>query len=166
MNWRGSCFCQYPAVPSPRRLDAAAGFTLLEMLVVMTIMSLVLMLAGTARWQSTESAELRGSLQEFASSLRRTRSQAVTTGIVVGLRVDTESRQYVGVHTNVVGSFPKGADVTMRELPASGRRRDGTVDMIFLPDGTSLCGAMTLSRNGVRQDVSIDRLTGHVQISP
>lgn len=62
------------------RSRAAAGFTLLELLVVMSIVALMLGLVVPAGWRALEAAQERATLRELAARLERLPLQAWQSG--------------------------------------------------------------------------------------
>ncbi len=115
-----------------------AGFTLLEMLVVIAVMGLALGLLAASgpphdRWLQTQAAARR-----IAATMRQDRGLAIATGQAVAF-----TQPPLPGWLGVTAQFPPGG-------------------LVFLPDGSSNGGRITLA-DGERQiAVSADWLTGRV----
>jgi general secretion pathway protein H len=121
---------------------SAAGFTLLEMLIVILVMSLILGLLAAYGRPKSHWLETRAAAQAAAAAMRAARGQAITTGDAVPLRL------------------PPMPDW----LAVSVTAPDGNI--IFEPDGSSSGGVVVLNDAGRRIAVTADWLTGRVQTDP
>ena len=72
----------------------AGGFTLVELLVVLVIISLVLALVGTSISRNISGAEMRTAARKVPASLRYTRTQAILSKSQKVFLVDTEKGSY------------------------------------------------------------------------
>jgi len=73
---------------------AAAGFTLVELLVVLVIAALAMALVGTSISRSVSGAEMRTAARKVAASLRYTRTHAILTKSEQVFLVDTEKHSF------------------------------------------------------------------------
>ena len=70
------------------------GFTLVELMVVLVIISLMLALVGTSISRSISGAEMRESARKVAASLRYTRTKAILSKSEQVFTLDTETGAY------------------------------------------------------------------------
>ncbi len=122
------------------RASRQAGFTLLEMIVVIAVMGLVLaMLAGygppRSHWLDTKAAA-----REVADAMRAGRGRAIVEGHPVALRLPP---------------MPAWLGVTVQAPPGG---------IVFLPDGSASGGQVLLDDAGRHITVTADWLTGRVRI--
>ena len=93
-----------------RRL--AAGFTMVELLVVLVIISLMLALVGTSISRNISGAEMRSAATKVAASLRYTRTQAILSKSEKVFLVDTETRSYQAAEREAE-ELPEGMNVEL-----------------------------------------------------
>jgi general secretion pathway protein H len=88
------------ATADPARRPRSAGFTLLEIALVLLIIGIVLALA-IPRLRSISGAELRGQARRLTNTFRYLRSEAILTGRIYQLRYDlTRERYWVTIATD------------------------------------------------------------------
>jgi general secretion pathway protein H len=144
-----------------------AGFTLVELLVVLVIMALVAGATGVAydRWQ--RHARYRDTVQSLYTALQQARQQAVQTAQPVAYLFDLQARRH-GVWQggralpDWKGGWPPELD--LRLTVAEGAVPPPWLGLVFLPDGGSTGGTIDVLRaeqTGVR--LRIDWLTGRLQ---
>ena len=138
--------------------SAAAGFTLLELMVVLVILALLAGLAlpqlAAARGPSAEVAA-----HDLVASLRDARLRAVTQHRTAVFWLDLAARSY-GIEGAGTRRLPPDSHIemwTVADRATSGR---GTVE--FYPDGGASGGRILVERNGRRSLVTIDWLDGAV----
>lgn len=136
---------QYGAVSgSPRcRAPAAAGFTLVELIVVITILGVIAALAAPRFTDNTAFAE-RGYFEELSNSLRLAHKVAIGSGCPV--RVTITAGGYQGRQQNTVGNRCDLADSTWPQvvLLPDGRTLDGTA-----PAGVTATPPVTIVFDGL-----------------
>jgi general secretion pathway protein H len=124
-----------------RELTAAqAGFTLLEMLVVIAVMALILVLVTQFGPPRSHRLEAQATAQNIANTMRMARGRAIAQGQPVKL---------------VLPAVPDWLSVTVQS-PAGG--------ISFAPDGSASGGRVRLHGDGQDLIVSADWLTGRVRI--
>ena len=161
MTWR--CDAVTASVPArPRRLRAA-GFTLIEILVVLAILglSLALVVGYKPPWSST--LGLRGAAAEVAAGLREARSEAILRNRQVSLDLDLARRRFQVGAGRVRQLSP---ELSLALLTVSGEQRNAQTGGIrFNPDGSSTGGRISLGDGRRSIAVGVDWLTGRVSVA-
>lgn len=138
-----------------------AGFTLIEMLVVVTILALVATISVPLFSSSPDGLRLRTASNELAAALRVTRSAAILRNSEITLAIDVDRRIF---QSAVVSPRPFARDINAKLTFASGvssARSDG--GFRFFPDGSSTGGTVTLSLHGKEERLCVEWLTGEVR---
>lgn len=148
---------------TPPARARAAGFTLLEMLVVLMIMGLVAALTIPTFGTGVSSTALKGAARDVAAGLRLARGQAITQRAEAALELDVAARSFRVPPDPRVHSLPSGI-----ELKLFTAQRDLVNDQVgavrFYPDGGSNGGRITLAAGDRKFDVDVDWLTGRIAI--
>jgi general secretion pathway protein H len=138
--------------PEPLPIAAGtAGFTLLEILVVLVLLGLLTAVAAT-RFASLRQPSLAEAGRDVISELRAYRSQAMQTGKPV---------QVAASGVRVPAGFALSAE---RQGQATGD--DGPTGVLFLPDGRSSGAVLVLSGGNEQERITVDWLTGEVRVGP
>lgn len=142
----------------------SAGFSLLEVLLVVALIALAGTLAVAVARGGLEGMRLRATARTLAAELRFTRAQAIATGQVQRFEIDPASLRWqaAGKHH---GEVPKGLGVQFigaREVQPSA----GVGAIAFWPDGGSSGGRVRLGRGSAVWDVDVAWLTGRVTAAP
>ena len=164
-----------PAVPQPAAVKPAAmkraaakpaavpqGFTLVEILIVMTLIAALTLLLMGAMNGGMDGLKLRSNAKTLVAELRHARAQAIATGTVQRFTVEPEKRIWTGAKQRH-GEFPKALDVTftgVRQVQA----RDGEGVILFFEDGASTGGRIQLRVENAAWNVDIAWLTGEVSL--
>jgi len=137
-----------------------AGFTLLEMVAVMLIVSLIAGLVMTLT-PGTGRAQLKSTVLDTASLLRRERLGAVLTGRARQVSLDRERRVLAGDGGQTV-AIPRDVDLDVTGADAAWSGQGAIVR--FLPDGASSGAVMRLSREGAAYEIRVNWYTGGVAV--
>lgn len=146
------------------RGDTDHGFTLIEMLVVLALLSLAAVIAAPMADGSRKAKALAATAAELASELRSARATAVRSNIAQTLTIDTASRHYLRDGWQASRAFPPHLDIALDTIrgeqsgPNSGRIR-------FYPDGSATGGRIVLGNGPHTAVVSVDWLTGGTRVS-
>lgn len=152
----------------PARLQAgqpAGGFSLVELLVALTILASALAVVPVAWQRLNETSDYRSTVRDMLSSLRQARSQAAFLGRPVAFTVDLGDRRY-GLDDTLDRSV--GRPLELRLLTAAALmngQRGGSI--LFYPDGSSTGGSIEILRpNGGGVRLRVDWLLGHITQNP
>lgn len=136
-----------------------SGFTLLEMLAVLVLISIAFMLLASGITRGLAHARERQSVNELLQSLRQARTQAIVEGRPMSLLFDLNSTCYR------VEQFPPrclSAGTQLRIETAEGLGKD--VTLIFYPDGSSSGGNLSLKNESREARIDVGWLTGNVSL--
>ncbi|MBU1211978.1 MAG: prepilin-type N-terminal cleavage/methylation domain-containing protein [Alphaproteobacteria bacterium] len=140
------------------------GFSLIEMLAVLVILSLI-------GWLSLSLNPLRGggrslelSARELSGALRNVRRQAIAGNRIETVEFDVNSRAYATANDRR-RKLPAGVglDITTANTARTG---PSTVRLRFYPDGSSTGGRVVLRDRQRRIAIEIDWLTGAIEMTP
>ena len=143
------------ATGNKRAPPTAAGFTLIELVVVLAVIALVLALVPARLSAVSDNLAYRSTVRAVFTALRSARLAAQQRGEDVSFEVDLGSRSYtIDGHTQ--GSIPSSIDIrlTVAEREISPPLRAG---IRFYPDGSATGGSIDLLRpdgNGTRLRVA------------
>lgn len=142
---------------------ASAGFTLLELLVVLMLMVMVYALAVPMISAGLPGTELKGAARQLAAGLRQARSLAVTRKEESTLMLDVEQRNFKVSGDQRRYALPAKVDISL--FTAQSELLPDKIGAIrFYPDGSSTGGRITV-KSGVRKyEINVDWLTGQVTI--
>ncbi len=139
------------------------GFTLLELLVVISLLAMALAVVPPILTSATATAELKGAARELASALRHARSRAIARSQDTALTLNVRTRRYRVTGTQRQHTLP--ADVEFKVYGAASESPDeDTGGIRFFADGSSTGGRISLARGARTLAVEVDWLLGRVSI--
>jgi general secretion pathway protein H len=140
-----------------------AGFTLVELIVVLAILAAFAALAAPSFSRTIASARLRSGASEVRATLARARSLAVAGGRIRSVVFDLEKREY-GID-NEASRRTLPDSVGWGGLRVIGERKErGGARVLFFPDGSAEEAEVTVTLpDGGRIRVTVDPLTGIVE---
>ena len=140
----------------------SAGFTLLELLIVLVILGLTVAVAVPLFARALPGLELTASARTVAATLREARSLAIADNreVTVAVDVDQGTIDLAGLRSETLDPA-----ISLRLFTAAEELIDrGAGRIRFYPDGTSTGGRVRLVGNGRLYDVDIDWITGAVTV--
>lgn len=164
-----------PIQPTARQPTARAndkGFTLLELLVVLAVAVLILSAVPGVVGTVLPGVAFKSWTQQVASECRRLRAAAIASGQETRLQIDLNEDVILAQYDttegadNVAESLSVPTDVTIT-IRVAERNFEGVgiAHIRFFPDGSSSGGRITLSRGDKTAVISVDWLTGLVNVS-
>ena len=141
----------------------ARGVTLLELLVVLSIMAVIAAIVVPVFTGGVSGSELKGATREVAAGLRLARSEALATRKETRVMLDLENRSFQVERDPRTHALPK--QIELKLFTAQSDLLSDKVGAIrFFPDGGSNGGRVTLAAGERKYNVDIDWLTGRVAI--
>jgi prepilin-type N-terminal cleavage/methylation domain-containing protein len=139
-------------------LASHRGFTLLELVVTLSVIALATAVVVPAIGRGTDGLRARAEVAAFSAFLRRAHAHAVTTRQARTVIVDPGERVVMEVVADEVRAQRRLSDrMTIEADPA------GATSVRFSPLGSSSGGAFRLAiRDGVAYRVTVDPLTSRV----
>jgi general secretion pathway protein H len=145
------------------RKRAAAGFSIIEMVVVVVLIAAVVAIGASAMSRQLPGQRLRESARELAAQLRFTRAQAIASGKSQLFTLDARTREW---HAGDKRDGKLARDI---EIVATGARneaqREGVAAVRFFPEGAATGGRFLLSHGKAAWQVDVEWLTGEVRVS-
>lgn len=137
---------------------AYAGFTLIEVLVVLTILALMMAVVVPAinRGMSVTANDVARDVQ---IGLRKARSEAVTQQKSQAFFIDTQNREYQ-ISGRKTTRLPDDIELTAKV--AQREAMEGKAAVRFYPDGSSTGGRIAIRQEDEQILINIDWLTGRV----
>src|SRR5436305_560509 len=137
-----------------------AGFTLVELLVTLAIVSFALVLVVGYKPPWSRALGLRGAAAEIVDGLRVARSRAIAQNRATRFEIDLNGHRFQ-IDSGPVRQLPASLGLAM--LTITGERQGSNTGSIrFNPDGSSTGGRIALADSGRAITIGVDWLTGRV----
>lgn len=136
------------------------GFSLLEILVILTLVGLMLGVVAFSLGRGVSSAEIRNASKEIAATMRYTRGLAMRSREQQVFVVDIENRTWQA-GDRPPEPFQREMDITILTARSelTGENAGG---IRFFPDGSSTGGRVTLTAGEREWQVGVEWLTGEI----
>lgn len=143
-------------------VQRAAGFTLLEILLVMTLAALVLTVVPVSFNAMVPHAEHKAAVSRLVSALRAARGLAVRERHEVTLILDLQYRRYHLRGSEQLTQLPDSLSLHV-STPFHAVRDAQTVAINFFPDGSSSGALIEMGLEDETYQVEVDWLSGRVR---
>ena len=147
------------------------GFTLLELLVVLTIAALLTTLVPPLYSNAVPGAKLKTTTRDFAIALREARSSAITSSRQIDLILLAEPPSYA-VGSDAAVRLPQGVVISAYDYLSSGQASlrdsrlltDDEILIRFFPDGSSNGAVVKLAIASTAYRVDVSWMLGDIRI--
>ena len=143
-------------------LNNKKGFTLLELILVLSLMTLILGLSTVFFLNALPSHKFNATVREISAMIRHARNLALVRGEKYTLTINIESKQY-GIDGVVSKALPPDIDIRIID-PVEGEIPTGTYQIYFPPSGGIEGGTIVLSRDKKSVSIQPDPIIGSVVI--
>ena len=144
-----------------QRDQTSAGYSLIELVVVLAIISLAASLAMVGLRRVPDSVRLEVAARNLASALRLARATAIGRHDEVLFTLDADQRTFETA-LNRRGHFD--SDISVNLIVAAPERRGSVGGFRFYPNGSSTGGQVDLTLNSWQARVLVSWVTGEAQL--
>lgn len=142
---------------------SSAGFSLLELVVVLVIVGAALAIALPAGRHSIAKPALDAAAARFAATLRLAHAEAIRTNQDQFVIIDPDENTFRASSTLAIERLPHSVTLT---IDGDGLEWDDRLRRVrFRPDGTASSAVFTVAVATGRSRIVLDALTGSVRIS-
>jgi general secretion pathway protein H len=141
----------------------AGGFTLLEILLALTIAGALMAVVIPNFGPALARAQLTSATRDVASALRHARGQAVIRGREAEFELDVDRHRYKVTGRPKAYALPGSVDLSLYTAESE-TVDEGTGRIRFYPDGSATGGRVTLAAGKETRAVDVNWLTGEVKI--
>lgn len=137
-----------------------SGFTLLELIVVMLLISIIFGIAGVVFSGRLSSSRFDAAVRELTATMRHARALSRITGEKQTFSLNLDSKRY-----GIAGKGEKGfsPDIRIRVAdPLTGETDHGRYDFLFYPAGNADGGTILLSDEKRKAEIALDPVVGAV----
>ncbi len=139
------------------------GFTLLELLVVLLIVSLLIAVVPPLFSGAVPGTKLKAAARDLAVALRLARNQSITHNVETQVHLNLESPAY-SIGNQEPHPLPAGVELEVVSAPGQSVVPTTRHVVRFFSDGSSSGTLLTLSRGKLSYRLQVGWLTGRVTI--
>ena len=142
--------------------EQTAGYTLVELLVVLTVIGLLIAAAPAILSAARPGVEAKTAAQNLANDLRAARTAAVAGDSVTRVVVDAPTKSYVIEPGRLIHRLSPA--LTLALFGPHGEAIKTRTEFRFYPDGSSTGGSIGIAEAGQRHWVVDHWLTGRITV--
>lgn len=143
-------------------MSRCGGFTLLELLIVLVLVTLMLGLSAVFLGNTLSAGKLNSAAQEVSATIRHAKSLAQMKGERQTVTIDLESRRF-GIEGGRSKNLPKDVQVMIKD-PLSGEISTGEYHITFQPYAGVEGGTVVLWNSKRSVSIQLDPVVGTVVI--
>jgi prepilin-type N-terminal cleavage/methylation domain-containing protein len=153
------CALPLTSPASGKKTDTGAGFTLLELLIVLALVTLMVGISTVFFVNTLPASKLNATARDISSTIRSARTLAQINNQQQVMTIDLDAQRY-GIEGSGDRTIPPGIHIKVLD-PLSGEIREGTYHMRFHAYGTG--GGTVVVWNDKRSvSIQVDPITGPV----
>ncbi len=141
------------------RNHSKAGFTLLELIIVMFLITLILALSTVFFVSALSSSKLNATVRQMVTTIRHARELAQSTGKNQVIIIDMDSKVY-SIEGRAEMSIPEGVNIVVMDNVKGEEIREGSYRIIFNAIGGFDGGRIILWNEKRRVYIDIDPIAG------
>ena len=138
------------------------GFTLLEVIIVLFLISLIMGLSALYFSNSLPSVKFSAAARELSATIRYARTLALIEGKFQTLNIDLDAKRY-GIEGRGYKSIDSGTTIIVLD-PSAGEVRNGMYHVIFQPSGGVEGGTIVLISGKKQISIGLDPVVGTVVV--
>jgi general secretion pathway protein H len=146
-----------------RPRGSVAGFTLLELLVTLSVIGLLASLTAPRFAAMMPGAVLRQTTLQLVADLRGARNKSIAEGKAVVISFDSEGRSYKSSSGKSATDWPENVQFEIA-VPDNMVNESEQPQILFYPDGSSTGGEVLCSTVGRSIRVKVNWLAGWVSV--
>jgi len=145
-----------------RKLKGIAGFTLLELLLVIFLLTLVLGISAAFSFSNVSSAKFDSMAREMTATMKKARLLAYMHNERQILTIDMDNRLY-GIQGRKTRGIPSKLQITIHDT-VKGEISKGQYSFVFSPSGRMEGGTIVMKSGKKEVKISTDPIVGSVLI--
>jgi len=138
------------------------GFTLLEIIIVLFLISLIMGLSALYFANALPSSKFNATARELSATIRYGRTLAMIEGKLQILNIDLDAKRY-GIEGRGYKSIDSGTTIIVLD-PSVGEVRNGIYHIIFQPSGGVEGGTIVLVNGKKQISIALDPVVGSVVV--
>lgn len=153
-----------PTFPYSLNEPGTRGFSLIELLIALTLLVAAVSLVPVYLSKGVSTAELKSSVRQIVSGLRLVRSEAVSKSKDRVFLLDVQKREFTTHPEHTARELPKGLDLRLKTAQSEQISEDQG-GIRFFPDGSSTGGEISVSSDAREFSIAVDWISGKVKVS-
>ena len=153
-----------PTSPCSHQKNGTRGFSLIELLIALTLLVAAVSLVPVYLSKGVSTAELKSGVRQIVSGLKFVRSEAVSSSREQVFLLDVQKREFTTHPEHKVRELPNGLDLRLKTAESE-QISDNQGGIRFFPDGSSTGGEISVSSNAREFSIAVNWISGKVEVS-